>query len=281
MRIDSREPELITSRDNPTIRFARNLQRRRFRDRERAILLEGVRTIQTAIHHGARLRTLLIDARQIEALPAGQLQQLAGAANRVLRVSGEAFDTVADTEHPQACVAIADMPQATLPAHPTMLLVLDAVRDPGNLGTLIRSAAATGTDGVVLLPGCADPYNPKAIRSSVGLVYALPVVRVASPGALREHGGEQQLEIILAAADGAHLWDQVDWTRPFALALGGEAAGATMDMRTYADLTVSLPMAPGIESLNVAAAGAALLYEAVRQRRARDIQNARTYAENV
>jgi TrmH family RNA methyltransferase len=260
---------LITSLDNPTIRFARNLQRRRFRYHEHALLVEGVRAITTANTHGAEIRSLLIDARRAESLDPVQLEALTAAATRVLYVAGEPFDSVVDTEHPQPIAAICTMPAFEPPLHADLVLALDGIRDPGNLGTLIRTAAAAGADAVALLPECVDPFNAKTVRASAGLVFAIPVVRIANLDALITACFETRPLVAVASAGGVHAWDAVDWTQPTIVVLGGETAGVSNEVRTYADLEVTIPMATGVDSLNVAAAGAALLFEVQRQRRVR------------
>lgn len=236
------------------------------RYREHAVLVEGPRAIRTAIEHGTRVRTVLIDARRADAVDPDLHAAFASLSARVLTVAGEAFDSFVDTEHPQPVVAIVEMPEPRLPRMATLALALDGVRDPGNLGTLLRTACAASVDVVALLPGCVDPFNPKTVRASAGLVFAIPVARFESLAAVGAACFSRPPQVVLAEAEGDLLWDQYDWAAPTLLALGGEAGGASDHVRTYADIRVRLPMAPGVESLNVAAAGAALLFECVRQR---------------
>jgi TrmH family RNA methyltransferase len=121
---------------------------------------------------------------------------------------------------------------------------------------------------VALLPECVDPFNAKTVRASAGLVFAIPVLRIPNLDALIAASFETRPLVAAASAGSAQAWDEVDWTQPTVVVLGGEAAGISDEVRTYADIQVTIPMAPGVESLNVAAAGAALLFEAHRQRRA-------------
>jgi TrmH family RNA methyltransferase len=259
--------ELITSPANPTIKLARSLHRRRMRYRERALLVEGTRAIQTAADLAVPIRALLIDDSRIEMLDADLVRHLSGVARRTLRVDAPLFAELADTEHPQALIAICDLPDAALPTDCSFVIALDAVRDPGNLGTLIRSCAAAGADGIALLPGCVDPFNPKAVRASVGAVFALPVGQFATLADVISDCFLDRPMVVTADADGEIDYDALDWSRPAIAVIGGEAEGTTDEVRTYADFAVRIPMAPGIESLNAAVAGSILAFEVARQRR--------------
>lgn len=259
--------ELITSSANPTIKLARSLHRKRVRYRERAILVEGTRAILTARDLGIRIRALLIDAsRAIEIDPA-LVASLRESAGRVLFIDPLLFLQLAETDHPQPLIAICELPDHDFPEDCTFVVALDSVRDPGNLGTLIRSSAAAGADGVALLHGSVDPYNPKAIRASVGSIFALPVQPFAGVEEIAERCFLTRPRIIIADSASTTPYDFVDWTAPSVLVVGGEAEGVSANVRTYADETVKIPMAPGIESLNAAVAGSIIAFEVARQRR--------------
>ena len=259
--------EPITSVANPTIRFARSLHRRRVRERERATIVEGLRAIETAVALGVRMRALIVDARRIKQLPADTLVPLYQAAERVIFADDAPFQSVADTDHPQPLIAVCDIPSIAVRSPTTLILALDAIRDPGNLGTLLRSAAAVGVDGVVLLPGCVDPFSPKVVRASAGLVFGMPVTHVADFSSWLATTFESRPTVALAEAGATLAYDRHDWTAPTVLVLGGEAHGASEKARTFADCIVGIPMDSRVESLNAAVAGGVLLFEAARQRR--------------
>lgn len=259
--------ELITSAANPTIKLARSLHRRRMRYRERAILVEGTRAIQSAAELSVPIRALLVDASRVDTVDPTLLRHLSEVASRTLLVDAPLFADLADTEHPQALIAICDMPDASLPSDCSFVVALDAVRDPGNLGTLVRSCAAAGVDGVALLPGCVDPFNSKVVRASVGMVFALAVRPFASVTDVVAQCFLDRPAIVTADADGDVDYDAMDWSRPALVIIGGEADGASERARTYADSAVRIPMAPGVESLNAAVAGSIIAFEVARQRR--------------
>jgi TrmH family RNA methyltransferase len=188
------------------------------------------------------------------------------AGATITHVEGEQLERALTTRTPQPIVAVAGLVSwspaeivsgATESGLP--VVVLAGVSDPGNAGTVIRSAAAAGAAGVLFTPGSVDPTNPKCVRSSAGALFALRVGAVGDLDVLRDLG----LATIGAAAGGSSP-DEVELTGPIALVLGGEAGGLPEDM--LVDVEVALPLEGGVESLNVAMAGTVLLYEARRQR---------------
>lgn len=260
-----RSLEVVTSTSNPTIKLARSLHRRRMRYRERALLIEGPRAIETAVDHGAHLRVVLLDASRID--DHSPPQRFLLSADRVMRVDTVLFREIADTENPQPVMAIASMPERTVPVDCSLVLAVDGVRDPGNLGTLIRSAAAAGVDAVALLPGSVDPTNLKVVRSSAGAIYAIPVVPFADIGQIVDRAFQTPPQVVLAEAGSDTAYDAFDWEPPSVLVIGSEGAGAGETTRTFATAAVAIPMAQGIESLNAAVSGSILLFEATSQRR--------------
>jgi TrmH family RNA methyltransferase len=154
-------------------------------------------------------------------------------------------------------------PQLEVPAHPSLLLIVDALRDPGNLGTLLRSAAGANADAAILAPGTVDAYNPKVVRGAMGAHFRVPVLTEDwNAIATRVHG----LDVWLAAANAETLYTQVDWGRPCALIVGGEAEGISERASKLAMGRAGIPLARGVESLNAGVAGSIFLFEIARQR---------------
>jgi TrmH family RNA methyltransferase len=156
------------------------------------------------------------------------------------------------------------VPFVNLPPRPGLILVLDQVRDPGNLGTILRTAEAAGAGQVLLAPGTVDVYNPKVVRGAMGAHFRLPVATLEWP-AISQRVAERA--VWLADATGEVAYDAVDWTQPAALIVGGEATGAGEEATALATGRVSIPMAGRAESLNAAMAATVLLFEAARQHR--------------
>ncbi len=258
---------MITSLKNDRVRLVRALQeRRRVRQRERRFVLEGIRLCREAAYAGARPHFVFYTARVRED-PQGQalLTAWQEAGVPCEEVSEEVMAACSDTETPQGLLAVVPIPDLPLPSHPTLALILDRLRDPGNLGAILRTALAAGVEGVILAPGTVDATSPKAVRAGMGAHFRLPMAPMDWDEIARAVAG---CRVYLADARGDVRYTDVDWTGRVALIVGGEAAGAGGRARALAETTVTIPMARGVESLNVAVATAILLFEAARQRSA-------------
>ncbi len=249
----------ITSAGNPQIKLAAKLRRRRQRQAHRLCLLEGMRLVQDALTIGADFHSCFITAAAANAQPdlAAQLQR----ACPLYLIPPKILDKISETVSPQSIVAVTAMPELPLPAEAALSLILDGVQDPGNAGSLLRTAAAAGVDQVLFAPGCVDPFNGKVLRAAMGAHFRVPIRALQDWAALP--AGQT---LYVASAEGAIRYDEVDWGEPSALVLGSEAHGVSSQMRERA-AAVAVPMAAATESLNVAAAGAVMLFEAARQRR--------------
>lgn len=201
---------------------------------------------------------------------AGELSAAAEAADvRVFEVAPHVMSSLSSTVTPQGSFAIARDPSVSLKelASPDLVLVLAGLADPGNAGTLVRSAVGAGAASVVFTDDAVDPLHPKVVRATAGALFSTALVRgVPLREALQELRA-RGLRIIGAAAGATSAPDEVDLTAPVALVLGNEAHGLAEQSRTLADEIVVIPMPGPLESLNVAVAGSILLYEVTRQRR--------------
>lgn len=259
--------EPITSLANPKVRWARSLLEARSRRREGHFLIEGVRLVEEALRVGI-LPTLAFFSPSLEATPRGQallqaLWDLPGARERVFLSSEAVLQSLSDTETPQGIVAAIPLSHPS-PGPPGLLLILDQLRDPGNLGTILRTALAAGVEEVWLPVGTVDPYNPKAVRAAMGAHFRL-ALRVRArweEAAIRTSGRP----VWLATAQGGTPYDQVNWRVPSVLIIGGEAEGASPRAEALATGRVHIPMEHGVESLNAASAAAVILFEARRHR---------------
>jgi TrmH family RNA methyltransferase len=177
-------------------------------------------------------------------------------------VSETVIAACSDTQTPQGVLAV--VPFVSLEPRPGLLLILDGIRDPGNLGTILRSAESAGVGQVLLAPGTVDPYNPKVVRGAMGAHLRLPVHSQDWP-TIGKRAGDRAVWLADAASETAY--HEVDWTRPCALIVGGEAFGTGQEATELATGRVSIPMTGGTESLNAAMAATIILFEAARQRR--------------
>jgi TrmH family RNA methyltransferase len=183
----------------------------------------------------------------------------------VYQVSAEVMACCSDTVTPSGLLAVVPFPDIPAPVGSTWTLVVDSIRTPGNLGAILRTAAAAGVEQVLLSPGTVDMYNPKVVRGGAGVHFFLSVLPLSWP----EIGARLRgLRVWLAATEGDVSYTNVDWIQPLGLIIGGEARGASPSARSLAEGSVTIPMAHSVESLNAAVAVGVLLFEIARQRRA-------------
>ncbi len=265
---------MLLSKNNPRIKYIRRLGNRRFREKEGKFLVEGVRFLEEALRERWPLEYALY-VHQAGGNPRGAqvLDMLAKQGVPLLAVDKALFAELAETESPQGIMAVAQMPRrpgldpAVLNNAETGLLVLvDGVRDPGNLGTIIRCADAYGAGGVILLKGTVDPFNPKTLRATMGAVFRVPLLQVDNPDCLP--GVLQSSEWKVVAGDPAaerHIHN-CDLSGRVIVAVGGEAAGFSEQIERFFPERVSIPMPGRAESLNAGVAACVMMYEAVRQR---------------
>jgi TrmH family RNA methyltransferase len=256
---------IITSLKNDRVRTVRALQgRRRVRQRERRFVLEGVRLVEEAVGAGVP-PTFVFYTTVAEADERGNqlLASLREMNVPCTAVSEGVMAACCDTETPQGILAVLPIPDLVRPERPTLTLILDGMRDPGNLGTTLRTALAAGVEQVLLTPGTVDASNPKVVRAAMGAHLRLPIA-VLTWDAIAEAvaGGD----VWLAEASGETHYTAVDWTRAVALIVGGEATGAGERARALARGRVSIPMVVGVQSLNAAMATGVILFEVMRQR---------------
>lgn len=252
--------DLITSTQNARVKLAFQLQKRaRSRRKERKIVLEGVRLISDALQQGHQPEFVLYYPAQADYDLIAQLQE---TQSELLAVSENVIQHVSDTTNPQGIIAVFPLPIPTMPSDAQRVLILDAVREPGNLGTILRTAGAAGVEVVILGSGSADPYNPKVLRAGMGAHFRLPIIE-ADWSAIA--GYTKDLNIYMASGAGDVVYSDVDWTQAWALVIGNEAHGLDESQVSLNGTTIMIPMTSA-ESLNAAVATGVILFEAQRQR---------------
>lgn len=261
-----RHPQpVISSSSNSYVKRLRLLRdSAKERRSERSVVLEGVRLVVDALAAGAELRLALYVPEQLESTPAGValLAQLVDCPD-CYPASLAALNAAADTQHPQGVVGAVAWPK--LEPRSGLRLVLDGVQDPGNHGTLLRSAEAAGVGLVLCTRGSADAYSPKVLRAAMGAHFRLPLRADLD---WDEIGAELADCPLVYAADAAAMmpYYAADWRQPAALIIGGEARGVSDEGLTLATHRIAIPMLGRAESLNAGVAGSVILFEALRQR---------------
>ncbi len=250
---------MITSLQNDRVKLAHGLLTgAKSRRKLGKIALEGARLINDALQAGYLPDFILYDP------DSASFRSLSVAQDALLEVSPEVIRHVSATEQPQGVIGVFPLPTPTLPSLLRRVLILDALGDPGNLGTILRSAAAAGVQAVLLAPGCVDPYNDKALRGGMGAHFRVPVINQSWDKIAVTC---TDLPVYLADMQGDLAYDSADWSNGWALIVGSEAHGASEQASALAHQRVFIPMAAETESLNAASAAAVILFEAARQRR--------------
>jgi TrmH family RNA methyltransferase len=259
---------VITSTQNKRVAAAVRLKKRAMREKDRRFLVEGAQGVLEALSAGAGVQELFVSPGSRE-----RLEPVLGAARRsgvpVHEVSPDVMEHLTSTVTPQGVVAVAgfvDVPMSSLAEETAFVPVLAEVRDPGNAGTILRSADASGSDAVVFTRSSVDVYNPKTVRASAGSLFHVPVVRdVELAEAIEELRG-RGFAVLAASAEGDQSVYDADLAAPTAVLFGNEAWGLPADAVKLADRTLRVPIPGRAESLNLAAAATLVLFEASRQR---------------
>ena len=253
---------MITSSQNSKIKLVRGLLGRAKERRDAsAFVVEGVRLIEEAVSSNWGFQFALYDdslsdrgLRLIKTLEDNKIE--------VEKVESSLLQSLSETETHQGFLAVLNDFQLPIPNSPNFILIPDQIRDPGNLGTLFRTAAAAGVQTVLLPPETTDAFAPKVIRSGMGAHFRLPLHSMTWDDIREQTKG---LQIYLADMDGKSCWE-TDLRQPLALIIGGEAEGASEEARELAPQKISIPMSGNVESLNAGVAGSVLMFEVVRQR---------------
>lgn len=255
---------MITSRQNSVVQGLRTLVRKREAGR---FVLEGPILLHEAVREGIALELLVMSDHP--RVSAELLQQAREMSVRQVEVSDDILEYVSDSQHPQGVLAVAreprwSWPDDTPPGH-GLVVVLDEVRDPGNLGTILRTARATGVEAVVLAGRCVDPWSAKVVRASVGAVFRVPTVQWSREQAVHWVAGRRAVAVHAHAVRDLF---EMDLVPPVALVFGSESHGVGDDMVEACREAMRIPMAGECESLNLAVATAVTLYQSMAQVRA-------------
>lgn len=257
---------MITSAQNTKIQWVKKLSaQKKERDASGSYVIEGVRSVEEAFASGAVCRLFFYTAPLTE-----RARVLVSYAEEqgipAEEITESLMKSVSDTATPQGALAVMEKSPLPIPDMVDFILLLDTIRDPGNLGTLFRTAAAAGVDLVILSPGCADPYAPKVIRSAMGGHFKVPFWEAGWAEIEAVLGRFPGLQVLAADMDGGRsCWD-TDFSLPTALVIGSEADGISADALALTTGKVFIPMPGKIESLNAAMAAGILIFEVVRQR---------------
>ena len=264
----------ISSPDNQHIKSAAALRQKKHRDETGLFLLEGLHLVEAAITAKWKIeQVFLCEDRLARSQFAEFSEKLLANGSQVFSVSSVLFNKITETDTPQGIVAVArqcreDLSATTDPVSAGNCLpwvVLDAIQDPGNVGTIVRNADAAGVAGVIMTPGCADIYAGKTVRATMGSLFHISTYKASAQQCL-DFFLAQEIPLYIADAASAESYAEIDWKLPCAIVFGNEGAGVSDLFRQKKSRAVAIPIVGKAESLNVASAAAVILFEAARQR---------------
>ena len=266
---------LITSGDNPRIKYLKRLVRRRFREKEGKFIVEGVRFVEEALASAMSVQTVIFSSKLLQSGRGKELlDNLVKSDIPLCEVTDAIMESLADTATPQGVLAVVKAVETDLVVILTgrqnhLLVLVDGIQDPGNLGTVIRTADAAGADAVILTRGTVDLYNPKTLRATMGSVFHLPIIMVGEAVQAVDLLLRSGVQLVVGMPQSHRPVYSVNLTGSVALVVGSEATGVSEEVKLLPCTMVNIPMPGRTESLNAAVATAIMLYEAVRQRSAK------------
>lgn len=264
--------DIVSSIHNHTIKFAKSLRSKKSRDESGCFSVEGIRLVEEAVHSGWEiLFCIFTEESQRQKRVQNILEELESRKCRLVQVTSSIYDKITDTEQPQGIMLVMKKALYALRGiidenNVPFLIVLDQVQDPGNIGTIIRTADAAGCTGVLMTKGCADLFGGKTVRSTMGSLFHLPIIQGLSTQDIVSFLKEKRIALFAATLDGAQIYYNTDLSGAVALVFGNEGNGVSAEMLACSNNRLYIPIIGKSESLNVSASAAVILYETVRQR---------------
>lgn len=262
--------QTITSNQNPVIKEVKSLKARKSREEKQRFFIEGIRIIDEALKERVAIESILLSDRLYETKGGEEILSRIRCENyETYHLPDKLFQEISDTENPQGIMAVVKMRRQKLEEMiegGDFFLILDSLQDPGNMGTIVRTADAAGVSGIIISRGCVDIYNPKVLRSTMGSVFHVPFCFSENLQdtilALKAKG----LKVFAAHLNGDSNYFEINMKNSTAIIIGNEANGICKEVAEQADTLVKIPMPGKSESLNASVAASILMYEVVRQR---------------
>jgi len=253
----------IASKNNSIYKLIKTLSQKKVRESNGLFIMEGTRLLEEAISRGVKIKYLVID-ETVENVP--EINQ----DYQVLRLSNNLFKKISNTVSPQGIIAVAEQVEISLVEiilnENPLVVVLNGIQDPGNLGTIIRTSAAAGATAVLLTKGTVDLYNPKVIRSTMGSLFQMPIINGLDDNEAVEWLNHHSINIMLADLDGEEYYYSANLKKSLALVIGNENKGPNDIWRKAAYKKIKIPILGFAESLNASVAAGIIIYDVVRQR---------------
>lgn len=260
----------ITSIKNPLIKEIKSLYRKKDRIKDKLFIIEGIKIIEEAINNGYHLKNIVYTDQLLNTEAGAVFFEMIKEFDNLVHVPSNIFKEISDTENPQGILGVAKFQHKTLNdmilKEKPFLLFLDGVQDPGNMGTIIRTADAFKVDGIIITDGCVDPYNPKVVRATMGSIFRVPLYYTS--GGLDELKKLKMLNIKVfsTSLEGSVPIYDIDFNDRFVMIIGNESKGVSEDIFSISDKLIKIPMPGKSESLNAGVAASIIMYEVMKQR---------------
>lgn len=264
--------EIITSSQNKFIKLAVALKQKKHRDELKVFVVEGVRLVEEAVESGWLIETCIYTTESLQQMRVREI--IAGLESRnchMMQIPLTLYEKITDTKEPQGIMLIVQkydygLYDVLTSGQKPFIIVLDELQDPGNVGTIIRTAVAAGCTGVLLTKGCADVFANKAVRSSMGSIFHVPIVEGLTTSEVISFATQHSIEMLATSLESSNVYFKVDFNKSLAIIFGNEGNGVNSNFLEHAQERLYIPLIGQVESLNVAASAAVILYEVVRQR---------------
>ncbi|MDP2940072.1 MAG: RNA methyltransferase [Candidatus Omnitrophota bacterium] len=261
--------EVITSLNNPKIKQVVKLRQRKERDSQKLFIIEGYRELSLALHSSFAIKEFFYCEELLNGKHALLFDESSKRGAQIFKVSKKVFLKIAFGERQEGVLALAKerhfkLNDISLSKNP-LVVVVESLEKPGNLGAILRTCDAAGVDAVIVCDGKTDIYNPNCIRASLGAFFSVPVLEETSQNVI-DWLKKNKFEIFLALTNADTLYSKVSFLAPTALVLGSENKGLSLIWQNASDLKIKIPMNGKVDSLNVAMAASILIFEALRQR---------------
>lgn len=260
----------ITSLQNPLIKEIKSLYRKKQRMKSKSFIIEGIKTIEEAIVNGHPIKNIIYTDQLLTTKDGEEFFQGIKHMKNLVYVPNNIFKEISDTENPQGILGIAsfeyrDMVEIEREDKP-FLLYLDGVQDPGNMGTIIRTADAFKVDGIIITEGCVDPYNPKVVRATMGSIFRVPLYYVLDGVEELNRLKDKGIKIYATSLEESRFIYDVDFKESLLLVIGNESKGVSEEIFSLSHRLIKIPMPGKAESLNAGVAASIIMYEVLKQR---------------
>lgn len=260
----------ITSSKNPLIKEIKSLYRKKDRMKNKSFIIEGIKIVEEVIDNNYSIKNIIYTDQLFKTKDGEDFYQKIKSLENIVYVPDNIFKEISDTENPQGILGIAmyeyNSVEEISKIETPFLLFLDGIQDPGNMGTIIRTADAFNVDGVIITEGCVDPYNPKVVRATMGSIFRVPLYYTSKAMEDLMELKKENIKIYSTSLDGSIPIYDADFKEGFILSIGNESKGVSEETFSLSDKLIKIPMPGMAESLNAGVAASIIMYEAMKQR---------------